>query len=82
MTPSEHLKSSTRTIPPSAARRPPESPASPRRPYSMDRGHILMARRLTIKAAMLIGILAVLAGSILVVAWQAPLVQDQIVADE
>ena len=41
-----------------------------------------MARRLTIRAALLLGMLAVMAGSILVVAWQAPLMQDQIVADE
>ena len=41
-----------------------------------------MARRLTIKAALLIGMLAVLAGSVLVVAWQAPLMQDRMVADE
>ena len=41
-----------------------------------------MARRVTIKAALLVGMLAVLAGSVLVVACQAPLMQDQIVADE
>ena len=41
-----------------------------------------MARRLTIRAGLLIGMLAVLAGSGLVVAGQAPLMQDQIVADE
>ena len=41
-----------------------------------------MARRLTIRAALLLAMLAVMAGGILVVAWQAPLMQDQIVADE
>ena len=41
-----------------------------------------MARRLTVRAALLVGMVAVLTGSILVVAWQAPLMQDQIVADE
>ena len=48
----------------------------------MSRSNILIAQRLMIRLVILIGMLTVFAGSVLVVAWQAPLVRDQIVADE
>ena len=42
----------------------------------------MIARRRLVKASLLAALLLGFAGSMLVMAWQAPLVRDQIVLDE